>query len=267
MRRSLARLFARTGVRDLPAERIAVAVKVRGSDAALTPPVEAGVQENVWRPRTQALLLLPPGAVDGGGGADLATVATVIGGNAALRPAACRVRSLSVEAEGGAVLSWDGPFSTRSVPVKAPVAFRPAGTAAVPLLSGQVQTRREKAALTLRGGRSVAALGRLAEIPMTRARLVSEGGFAAERAHLAAASGVPVEDVALVGVYPHVPLAAVGQLAVGDEGGCLRIWLKSSAIGPKPVTSVKLVTVVFGRQRSTGRTLQAVIAKSVPPAS
>ena len=265
VRRTLARLFARAGVQDVPAGRMTVGVDVRESDATRPPAVDAGGHEVAWQPRTDAKLLLPPQAQDGGGGADLATVATVIGGNAALSPTDCPVHEVFVGMDGGAVRVWNGPFSGRSVPVAAPVAVGPVDCRTGALLSGRVESRRDKNVLTLRGGRVIPALGRMADVPMTRARLVSDEGFAAERAHLASVSGVSVDDVALVGVFPRVPLAAVGQLAVGDGGNCLRIWLKSGALGPKAVAGTRSVTIIFGRQRSTGRTLQAVMAAPRPP--
>lgn len=259
VRRTLARLFARAAVRDLPAGQMTVSVVVRESNATGRPAVDAGEREGDWRPRTETRYLRPPEAQEGGGGADLATVATVIGGNSALGAADCRIHPAPVQINGGAVCAWEEALPERSVPVAVAVVPGPARVGSVSLLSRQVQTQRDKAALMIRGGRSFEARGRLAEIPMMRARFVSDKGFAAARAHLSAVSGVPVEDVALIGIYPHVPLAAVGQLAVVDEGRWLRIWLKSSALGPKPLSAPKLATVVFGRQRSTGKSLQAVM--------
>lgn len=248
----------------MPAERMTLGVKVRASDATATPRVDAGGLESRWRPRTDTHYLHPPEAQEGGGGADLATVATVIGGNRALKAADGRIHSISVQMQGGTVCAWEEALPERSVPVVVNVIPGPAPVESVSLLPGQVQTRRDKAALTIRGGRSSSALGRMSEIPMTRARLISDEGFVAERAHLSAVSGVPVADVALIGVYPQVPLAAVGQLAVADEGRLLRLWLKPSAGGPKPPSTPKLVTVIFGRQRSTGKSLQAVLTHKAP---
>nr|MDQ2688185.1 hypothetical protein [Armatimonadota bacterium] len=239
--------------------RMTVGVEVRASDATFWPAVDAGGREGGWRPQTETHFLQPPEAQEGGGGADLATVATVIGGNGALGAADCRSHPVLVQMDGGAVRAWEEALPERSAPIAVAVVPGPARVGAVSLLSGQIESRRDKAALMIRGGRSFPALGRMAEIPMTRARLVSDEGFAAERAHLSAVSHVPVADVVLIGVYPQVPLAAVGQLAVVDEGRVLRIWLKPSALGPKPLAASKLVTVIFGRQRSTGKSLQAVM--------
>lgn len=260
VRRALGRLVSRTAVRELPAGRMTVSVALRGSDATDVPVIAAGAREELWRPRTETLLLAPPRAQEGGGGADLAAFTTVIGANAALQPSGCPVHAVSVAMDGGAVRSWEGPLAALGASRSAPVSPRAPRTQAVSLLSSRVDCRRLGSRLTLRGGRTVSALARLAEIPMTRQRLASEDGFAAERAHLAFVSGVPVEDVALVGVFLHVPLGAVGRLAVGDEGNCLRIWLKADALGPKRTPGPKLVTIVLGRQRSTGKTLQAVMA-------
>lgn len=211
------------------------------------------------------MLLPPPQAQEGGGGVDLAAVATVVGGNAALRPAACPVHAVSVSFGGGAVRAWGGPMVTGGASHAVPTALSLPGPPSVALLTSRVETRRDRGLLTLRGGRAVPALARLADVPMTRLRRVSPEGFVAERAHLAAASGVPVADVALVGVFSSVPVAAVGHLAVAEGGERLRIWLKGDALGPKRTPGPKLVTVVLGRQRSTGRTLQAVMADKRPP--
>jgi hypothetical protein len=99
-------------------------------------------------------------------------------------------------------------------------------------------------------------------MPMTRERISVPYGtnpalaFTAERAMLAAGAGVPKADVALIGVFPRVPLEAVQRLSVAPGGTALNIWVKPELAGrARPVATV---TVVLGRQRSTGKTLQAV---------
>lgn len=250
----------------------------RQSEALRLPKVEAGAEEGTWSPQSDVRLWALPQAEAGGEGADLATVASVISGNSALRPGSMPVHGPTVTVSGGTVHSW----GTREAAVRTPpvhpesVMFstvlrnaaavvripntRPVKVAALRAAVTGARAGQGGGLLTLRGGRVRPGPSILANIPLTRRRLSEpEEDFDRARALLATVGGVPEPDVMLIGVFPQVPLAAVERLALADEGAGLRIWLKPEALGPRRTGGPKLVTVVFGRQRSTGKMLQAVL--------
>jgi len=79
--------------------------------------------------------------------------------------------------------------------------------------------------------------------------------FAVEHRRLAVAAALPPSDVTLLGIYPAIPIAAIRRLVVEKEGRLLRLWLKPEVWWGK--RSPQRITLLIGRQISTGKMLQA----------
>lgn len=279
VRRSLGRLASRTTVRDLPTQQSLQAVVTRSMSAA---PLTAarGSWEDAWHPRTDIVHWPLPTAGAGGMGADLASVATIISANASLAAAAGPVRcpawcitdripqmsdathEILTRPSVTASLVRFGALMVRSVD-----SFRAAGDVRlipVPRPALKKQSGNNARSWNFLPPRMQSDLRILARVPIFRDALASPPGqepgeaFAAERRQLAASAQIEEADVLLLGVFPQVPLAMVEKLAVIAEGRSrLQIWLQPAALvaGPR---GVKLATIILGRQRSTGRTLQAI---------
>jgi len=101
----------------------------------------------------------------------------------------------------------------------------------------------------------------LSHAPLLRRGLQSPVGvplstlFSAEHRCLAETVGLPLSDVTLLGVYPAIPIIAVRRLVVEDEGRQLRLWLKPESWWGCPPP--RRITLLIGRQSSTGKMLQA----------
>jgi hypothetical protein len=219
----------------------------------------------------------------------MAAVAAVIGLDAALPPAGApvsAVRPLPAEA----VVHRQDVFDARScgpalrdVPVAfargavhagrtqlaAPAVARLTAEAPRlpkgPLFAGGRTGRVADGPLSFAGVRVRSGMAACAETPLTRARRPVPAGlraaqaFADERRQLAQAAQAALDDVILLGVYPQVPIAAVRRLALDEDGRALSLWLKPEAFSAAAAgRSPRLVTLIVGRLRSTGRTIQAV---------
>ena len=133
----------------------------------------------------------------------------------------------------------------------------------IPAISGGTKTRSKDSGAfwQVRAPRVKSGSRPLADIPMTRAALSRSSqdiDFGPEE-QLAASSGVPLHDIIMIGVFPHVPLHAVQRLSVlAVPGVSLQIWLKPEALSGR-ISAHRSATIVLGRQRSTGKTLQTVV--------
>ncbi len=81
--------------------------------------------------------------------------------------------------------------------------------------------------------------------------------FESERRRLAETAGLALEDVTLLGVYPHVPILAVSRIVVEGESHRLRLWLKPEVLRARG--SLRLITLLVGRRVSDGKMLQAAL--------
>ena len=272
-------------VRELDDAQLAPVLHILGSDALDAPACDAGQREGTWTPGACVVSLPPPCAGPGGGGVDLAAVAAVVGLNAALRPEAAlvwaspplaaevtihRLEVLAARAPAvrdGAVAFAAGAVHTDYARLSLPAVIRLTSDAPRlpkrPLFPGP--KRGADGGLPFSGVRVRSGMAACAETPLVRVRRAPPPGqrdaqaFAAERRQLARSAQSELDDVMLLGVYPMVPVAAVRRLALDEDGRALSLWLKPEALsaalaGREP----RLVTLIVGRLRSTGRMIQAV---------
>lgn len=277
VRRALGRVAGRVATHALPEAQAGIAVSVRRSASTKFAEAEPGVQSADWQPFAQVWGLPSPTASAGGGGIDSATVATVIGIDRALTADAAVVAAARCCWEAPPVHSWSlgrdmpGAPVVRGEPMrfgerptqKPSVTFDAPSVRAWPVVPTTLpKSQQSPAPWQFRPIRVRAGLAPILRAPITCNRLMAPPGsassaaFAPERQLLAAASGIPEADVALIGVFPHVPLGAVQKLSVTPDGTALQIWVRPEALDRG--RSIPTVTVVLGRQRSTSKMLQAV---------
>jgi hypothetical protein len=96
-------------------------------------------------------------------------------------------------------------------------------------------------------------------VPLVRRSMTAARGVGlntAERERLATTAGIPVDSVVLIGVFPNIPVTAVSRMSVEGAAGALKIWLRpdaaSSSVHPK------MLTLIVGRNATTGKMIQAV---------
>jgi len=285
VRHALGRLIAAARVQELPLDRFSMRPEVLRPDALAVPAPSPGAMETHWRPGTRSLAVTPPWAIPGGNGLDLAPIAASVNLDAALCPEiagmhaaaiallAPTVRRLGVvEANDLAVRL--SPVAVTGGEARSAAARPPApNTARLPVTPPSLPRRSaaprrgrggEADPLPLSGGRVRAGAAAIAEVPMLRPRapaprdLAAVDAFADERRRLAKAAAVAEDDVLLLGVFPKVPVAAVRNLAL-EENGALLLWLKPEAVAAAAAGRVPpLATLIVGRRRSTGRMIQTV---------
>jgi len=283
VRRALGKLAGRVVVREMPPDSAASAVAVRESDALTSPPVAAGRREGSWAAVAASHAL--PGPQAGAGKRDLLPSATLAGaGNSAdfaLRPATVSVLPV-LRAETSRVMQagLDWPLTDVRLPeqfFRLPAVPTHVSTAVLLGSQKRLGTNQELTGWAVRspktgklkiprpagptvrwGGDSV-----LERIPLTRRGLTAPPGvgageaFAAEHRRLAEAMSLPPGDVRLLGVFPGVPILAVRRILVADDGQSLRLWLKADVVRAR--TKLRFITLLVGRQVSSGRMLQAAL--------
>jgi len=252
-------------------------VAVRAAPLDAPPAVLPGGRERDWRPAGALRHLPAPEAQAGTSGGASVPVARLAEAGAAFAPPAARQMPV-VRAETGRTESADLllpafvvrlPDSFLALPA-GPVQVRPAAPLAAPpggALKGweigptpcrALRLTRVPAPRVHRGGDAV-----MARISLTRRGLEPPPGtsfvqaFAAEGRRLAEAASLPPGDAVLLGVYPGVPILAVSRIVVADEGRSLRLWLKPDVLRGRGGT--RLITLLVGRQPSTGKMLQAAL--------
>lgn len=106
------------------------------------------------------------------------------------------------------------------------------------------------------GGDSV-----LRRMPLTRSSREmhpdTAGAMLAAEHRLAETVHLRREEITLLGVYPDIPILAVERIVVEDEGRRLRLWLKPEVLRGR--TAPHQITLLVGRQISTGKMLQAAL--------
>ncbi len=280
VRRALGRLASRVAVRDLPPSQMTAAVGVRVTPLGPPAPVAPGGRERDWKPLGATRQAPVPEAGAGARDGDLLPVARLAEGSAALAPSVCRAMTV-FRAKAGRVENADLllpafvvrlPDSFLALPPE-PVRVRPVGLLTLPggksgraLKGWGVDAPRCRALrpprvpdLRVRWGGD-AVLSRMA---LTRRGLAPPPGvplalaFEAEGRRLAEAAQLPPGDVTLLGVFPGVPILAVSRLVVTDGGGRLCLWLKPDVLRGRNGT--RLITLLVGRQTSSGKMLQAAL--------
>jgi len=279
VRRALGRLAAHVAVRDLPKTEMTPLVAVRVLPCGQIPPISPGGRERDWKPVGEIRQAPVPQAGAGARDGDLLPGVRLVEGSAALAPPGCRVMPI-VQSDGSRTESADLllpafvvrlPDSFLTLPA-APVRVRPAallasGAAALsapalkkwgipPPKCGALRLPRAPDPRVRWGGDAV-----LSRIALTRRGLEPPPevpfslAFGAEERRLAEAAHLPLEDVTLLGIYPGVPIFAVSRLLVADEGRQLRLWLKPEVLRGR--NGPRLITLLVGRQTSSGKMLQA----------
>lgn len=258
VRRALGRLAARAVVREWEIGLPSLSVRHSSAPDFGEPSVDR--PENDWRLGAQVRLFPLPESRPGGDGVNLAALVPVVRDDAALSEYAPPVRSALLESAQNQTRAWS-PEEWR-VPesaVAAPVLTLSGGTARA--LPFAVLRAPVVGALSVIGPPpqpAHSALAVCARIPWERARLPEspENAFEPERARLAAAAQVPLDDVLLTGVFPRIPISAIRSLALGEGGAVLQFWFKPEALGGPPP---RRVTLLLGRLRSTGALIRAVL--------
>ena len=265
VRRALARLFANTDVRHIPLARITPAPVIRHPQEIGNAVSASGAREDNWQPLAAVLVAPALRAETGSQEADLMPRAIVVEGLGGWGTQGCLVKAEPLHSAAALVNNGGGAHWKLNTALRvrdAPLTVREPACRVARMLSGKLrvaQIRRElwsgKAAHVQSG------LFPLAQIPLTRLRLAvpetMNKALAAGRRQLSIASGVPLEDLILMGLYPDIPVAAVNRLAVEDSGRVLRFWLKPEAL--TTLISQRRVTLVIGRRRSSGQIVQMVL--------
>lgn len=267
IRRALGRLVSHVGVRRVEdAERTIPAAVLHG-ELALPPPQMS--RNAGWKPSARVCLSPVPSAGTGLRESDLLPNVTLAQGDYALSPPETYpmpIAGLELCVEETA-LEW--PVEVVSLPdafVRLPTApVRTHSVSLLPLpktapLRGWAMQMPPANALRLPrfadprvrwGGDSV-----LRRMPLTR-RGRAFGEAAAERRRLAETVHLKPEEITLLGVYPDVPILAVERIVVEDEGRQLRLWLKPEVLRSRSASH--RITLLVGRQSSTGKMLQAAL--------
>jgi hypothetical protein len=276
-RHALGRLFSRAAVYQVPEDQILPLATVCFSDA-LTPLIPTpGISENIWR----AHAVVQPSSltqidvhISSEGSRPQATIvgeSHVVASPECFAIPALTASALQIRQAGGfdAVQVVALPHSFIALP-KDPLRLMSISVLSLPKATalGGFSLAKPKGKALIVPRRPAARLGpvrtgevALSRIPLLRRGLQSPVGvplstfFSAEHRCLAETAGLPLSDVTLLGVYPAIPIIAVRRLVVEDEGRQLRLWLKPESWWGRPPP--RRITLLIGRQSSTGKMLQA----------
>lgn len=276
VRRALGRLVSQVTVQGVSETDRTPPAAVRA--VSLTPPMPlaTGRGEGTWQPQAAVRHALVPQAQSGARDGDLLPTVHLAAGGGEIAPPVCRAMAV-VQGESRTINADlllpafvvhlpDGFLALPSAPVRVQSAGLPAPPALEVLQRWEVAAPRCRAlALPRVSGPRVRAggdgvLSRIAltrrgreappDVPFARA-------FGAEERRLAESAQLPPEDVTLLGIYPGVPILAVSRIVVADEGRSLRLWLKPEVLRGR--RDARLITLLVGRQVSSGRMLQAAL--------
>ena len=275
VRRALGRLVSRVGVRTVEDAERTIPAPVRRVELALPPPVLS--HGDAWQPAATVCRAAVPQAGIGMQESDLLPAAILAQGDYALSPPTICAMPVADSKEIGienAPLEW--PVGVTHLPesfVRLPSSPVRIGTAALlplpktkPLRAWEVE---RPPVISLRpprlaeprvrwGGDSV-----LRRMPLSRrsrgipANILPTAAFTVERRRLAETAHLSADEVTLLGVYPDVPILAVERIVVEDEGSRLKLWLKPDVLRGR--TASHRITLLVGRQNSTGKMLQAAL--------
>ena len=277
IRRTLGRLIAHPQVREITEGQRELPVRLRATEALGTLTALTGVGEGGWKLLPSLRAVPIPHAQAGGQDRDLLPGARVtLENQAMLSPvchslppvgvADCRVENADVVSVVETVRLPSAFLSLPSSPVLVQscplLPVPPMRACPVPCFRApKVGVTRipKPAAPRVRWGDD-AVLSRMALTRWGRETPVgvfADAAFAPERWRLAEATGLPLLDVTLLGVYEQVPILAVSRIVVEDEGRRLRLWLKPDALRDKRAS--RRITLLVGRRISDGKMLQAAL--------
>lgn len=276
VRRALGHFAGRAVTRALPEERFAITPTVRLPEISACGLAVPGKREADWALAAMISQCAMPTAALGSGGMDLASLPVVIASNQALGSVAPSIADDCCAISPGAMSAWDLQRDTPEVPnVHEDVVRLTASDQMIAVMTQDapsVKTVRMLGKSLPGSERGIdwklsrtqlrAELAPALRVPLRCEKLVSRAGvpieqaFTAECRQLAETMQVAESDIALLGVFPHVPLAAVKRLSMSHDGNALEVWLDAERI----VRAARLatVTIILGRQRSTGRVAQAI---------
>jgi len=275
VRHVLGRLFAHAEVREVPAGRMTLPVRVWSLPAAPAP--GSGALENNWQPGVTVSETAIPQVLVGEREQSLLPSVRLAGESHALTPPECltfvalgRDNCRVAEAELDCSVETVGlppsflalPSSpvvvSRSALPTVPPAERQEGWRLSGPNGGALRVPRLPVPRVCLGGDDV-----LIRMDLTRRcretppNMTPNQAFPAERHRLAKAAALPPEEVTLLGVYPGVPILAVSRLIVEEEGLRLRLWLKPAALRAKG--GGRVITLLVGRRVADGKMLQAAL--------
>ncbi|MGI4790793.1 MAG: hypothetical protein ACRYFS_18335 [Janthinobacterium lividum] len=275
VRRALGRLVSHVGVRAVPEDERTIPALTLQADLALPPPSLS--PKDTWKPSATVRMALVPKAGTGMQESDLLpTVVLAQGDYAVASPGIQTMPIASAETVGveSLPLEWQAevthlPESFLHLP-SSPVRIGTTGLLplpkTIPLRGWQVQREPVRllrlpplpAAPVRWGSDSV-----LRRMPLTRraremgANVLPPEVFAGACRRLAETVHLKTEEVTLLGIYPDVPILAVERIVVEDEGRQLKLWIKPEILRGR--TASHRITLLVGRQISTGKMLQAAL--------
>lgn len=276
IRRALGHFVGRAAIHTLPDDRFGIAPIIRQPSLSACDLARPGEREAEWVPAAQVQSCVMPAAVSGGGGMDLASVPVAVGANQALGAEPPQIADNCCAISPGAIEAWDLERGALEMPeirdgvVRLEVSDHPLaaskceapGVHAVQMLTKLPQDRGRQASWTLPQSRQQSDISSAMRVPLRCEKLPGRSGVAPEQAfaleckQLAAANRTEESDVVLLGVFPHVPLAAVKRLSMAHDGRALEVWLDSERIGR--AAKLVTVTIILGRQRTTGQVVQTI---------
>ena len=256
-------------------------VAVRTSAFAQVPPIVPGGREGDWKPLGEIRQAPVPQARAGTRAGDETPTVRLGESDAAFAPPICRAMP-TVQTGGSRVENAD--LLLPAFIVRLPDSFLTLPADPVQVQSADLCVSRMAALSgpTLKGWGVKPAVCRVLRLPRVPDPRVRQGGdavlsrialmrrglepppgvpfalaFALEEHRLAEAAHLPPEDVTLLGIYPGVPILAVSRLVVAGEGRWLRLWLKPDVLRGRNGT--RLITLLVGRQTSSGKMLQTAL--------
>ena len=267
VRRALGRLFSRVGVRAVEDADRAISSPIQRGELKLPPPqVSCG---EAWKLSASVCFASVPQAGTGAQESDLLPQASLAKGDYALsQPAVHAMPGAETAAVTQAVsLRWAAGITALpesfvhlpTSPVRIGTVPLPEGPKSAPLRGWALSLPAAPALRLPRvndprvrwGGDNV-----LRRMPLTRSSRGIGSGIA-ERRRLAETAQLGPDEVALLGVYPDVPILAVERIVVEDEGRRLKLWLKPEVLRSR--SGSHKITLLVGRQMTTGKMLQAAL--------
>jgi hypothetical protein len=279
VRRVLGRLCTHTTVHQLPMDDLVASLVVPPADLLGMPVPSNGLRSGSLRIECAALAAGIPTAPSGGNGVDLAAVTTVVSVDGAFASHPCRTHLVPLPDDYAIVHNCHAPSWVVTSPIMRVADVIPAGgverrlaldavkaTAVTAIPVGRIRptipvARRVRDALNRPFPRpavrsAIAAAYRVPLVKHSSSAMRGAGLQMAQLVRLADAANIPVDRVALIGIFPNIPVAVVSRMSVEGSAGELRIWLRPGAAGLSGPQ--KLITLIVGRNTTTGKTIQAV---------
>ncbi len=276
IRRALGRLVTHTAVREIRVGSELLSSVVRSKTLAMAP-VFGGPDDHL---KIHVLTHSDgvPAAAPGADGINLASVATVVSGDAALTRTDCpshlvevqygsssdralERKELEIVVETSSVSpALTGGQASRTVPVIGRLpGFGPESR--IDPIRSVVHPSPGNLVAALRPAQAVvrSAIDAAYGTPMVRATVGGRRGLGerkAERERLASSAKIAVDRVELIGVFDKIPVTAVSRLSVEEQAAELMVWLLPEAV--RAASPPKALTLLIGRDTQTGKMIQTV---------